>query len=135
MNVIIPSYKRAHDLKGKDYFFMAKYCVPESQIQDYIDVVGEDRVISLPDEQDGDITRKRNWILRNIPRPLIMIDDDVSSIGYYELRKGIKDGNQKKKILTERLGGVDKNIIELMKKKTRLTFSEILELYNKNYKP
>jgi hypothetical protein len=99
MNVIIPSYKRAHDLKGKDYFFMAKYCVPQSQIQDYIDVVGEDRVISLPDEQDGDITRKRNWILRNIPRPLIMIDDDVSSIGYYELRKGIKDGNQKKKIL------------------------------------
>ena len=86
MNVIIPSYKRANDLKGKDYFFMAKYCVPESQIQDYIDVVGKDRVISLPDEQDGDITRKRNWILKNIPRPLIMIDDDVSNLVYWDNR-------------------------------------------------
>jgi hypothetical protein len=99
MNVIIPSYKRSHDLKGKDYFLMAKYCVPESQREEYVSVVGEDRVICLPDTEDGDIVRKRNWILRNIPRPLIMIDDDVSEIGYYESRGGKVDGNHKIKIL------------------------------------
>lgn len=84
MNVIIPSYKRSHDLKGKDYFFMAKYCVPESQKDEYIKEVGENRVITLPDNEDGDIVKKRNWILKNIPRPLIMIDDDVKEICYFE---------------------------------------------------
>ena len=68
MNVIIPSYKRSHDLKGKDYFLMAKYCVPESQKKEYIEAVGENRVITLPDSEDGDIIKKRNWILKNIPR-------------------------------------------------------------------
>lgn len=99
MNVIIPSYKRSNDLKGKEYFFMAKYCVPESQKDEYIKEVGENRVITLPDNEDGDIVKKRNWILKNIPRPLIMIDDDVSEIGYYESRNGKVDGNHSRKTL------------------------------------
>lgn len=99
MNVIIPSYKRSHDLKGKDYFFMANYCVPESQKDEYIKEVGKDRVITLPDNEDGDIVKKRNWILKNISRPLIMIDDDVSEIGYYESRNGKVDGNHSRKTL------------------------------------
>lgn len=103
MNVIIPSYKRSHDLKGKDYFFMAKYCVPESQKDEYIKEVGKDRVIILPDNEDGDIVKKRNWILKNIARPLIMIDDDVSEIGYYENRKGKVDGNHSRKTMDKNL--------------------------------
>jgi len=87
MNIIIPSYKRSHDLKGKDYFYMAKYCVPESQKKEYIDVLGKERVITLPDNEDGNIVKKRNWILENIPRPLIMIDDDVSKLVYWDKRK------------------------------------------------
>ena len=59
MNVIIPSYKRSHDLKGKDYFFMAKYCVPKSQEKEYIEAVGKERVITLPDNEDGDIVKKK----------------------------------------------------------------------------
>ena len=86
MNIIIPSYKRSDNLKGKDYFHMAKYCVPESQKQDYIDAVGEERVVAIPDQYDGDIVKKRNWILKNIPRPLIMIDDDVSCLMYWDKR-------------------------------------------------
>jgi len=62
MNIIIPSYKRSHDLKGKDYFFMAKYCVPESQKYEYIKEVGKDRVITLPDNEDGDILDKHELI-------------------------------------------------------------------------
>lgn len=103
INVIIPSYKRSHDLKGKDYFYMAKYCVPESQKEDYIKVLGKDRVITLPDNEDGDIIKKRNWILKNIPRPLIMIDDDVSEIGYFESRTGKADGNHSRKTMDKNL--------------------------------
>jgi len=84
MNIIIPSYKRSDNLIGKDYFNMAKYCVPESQEKEYIKVLGKKRVIILPDDEDGNIVKKRNWILKNISRPLIMIDDDVSELNYFE---------------------------------------------------
>ena len=80
LNIFIPSYKRSGGLKGVDYFKSAKYVVPESQKEAYAKVVGADRVIPLPDDQDGNLCRKRNWILRNLPRPLVMIDDDVKSI-------------------------------------------------------
>jgi len=102
MNIIIPSYKRSHDLKGADYFYMAKYCVPESQKKEYIDVLGKERVITLPDNEDGNIVKKRNWILNNVSFPLIMIDDDVSCIGYYEKRNGENDGEHKKKKLKKK---------------------------------
>jgi hypothetical protein len=101
MNVIIPSYKRSSNLLGKDYFYMAVYCVPISQKQEYVDSVGLERVITIPDECDGDIVKKRNWILKNIPRPLIMIDDDVESIGYYENRIGQNNGEHKRKTLAK----------------------------------
>jgi hypothetical protein len=103
MNIIIPSYKRSHDLKGKDYFYMAKYCVPESQKEEYIKVLGVDRVVTLPDNEDGDIIKKRNWILKNISRPLLMIDDDVRSINYYENRQAKNDGEHKNKVLDKSL--------------------------------
>jgi hypothetical protein len=99
MNIIIPSYNRANGLQGVEYFKHAKYCVPESQANDYAKVVGSKRVLTLPDNQDGNIVKKRNWILKNIARPLIMIDDDVKSIGYYESRNGKNDGEHKKKTL------------------------------------
>jgi cellulose synthase/poly-beta-1,6-N-acetylglucosamine synthase-like glycosyltransferase len=86
MNVIIPSYKRANKLIGKKYFSMAKYCVPESQAKEYEEEVGKNRVIAIPDEHDGSIVKKRNWILENIPRPLIMIDDDVKALYYWDDR-------------------------------------------------
>jgi len=99
MNIVIPSYNRSLGLLGKDYFNQAKYVIPESQRNEYAKQLELKRIITVPDNEDGDIIKKRNWILRNIPRPLVMIDDDVSSIGYYELRAGIKDGNHKKKTL------------------------------------
>ena len=89
INVIIPSYKRSHDLKGKDYFVMAKYCVPESQKHEYIEILGIDRVITIPDDEDGNIVNKRNCILKNIPRPLIMIDDDVKEICYFQSKENM----------------------------------------------
>ena len=77
MNVVIPTYKRANALAGKDYFTFARYVLPESQRDEYAKVLPADRMIVIPDDQDGSITRKRNWILNNIERPFCMMDDDV----------------------------------------------------------
>lgn len=77
LTIAIPSYKRWDRLEGYDYFSTAKYVVPESQYEKYIQGRDKDRFIPIPDSEDGNIVRKRNWILKNIPRPLVMIDDDV----------------------------------------------------------
>lgn len=103
MEVVIPSYKRWDGLKGADYFIDAKYVVPSSQVDKYSKVVGAKRVIEIPDEQDGNIAKKRNWILHNIPRPLVMIDDDVESIGYFEGRDGMSNGDHRRKTLDKDL--------------------------------
>jgi hypothetical protein len=101
--IYIPTYKRSHDLRGKDYFNTAIYVVPESQKDEYLKVLDSKRIITIPDEYDGNIVKKRNWILKNIQRPIVMVDDDVESIGYFELRSGIHDGNHRKKILPSEL--------------------------------
>ena len=103
MNIVIPSYKRSYDLAGKDYFYTARYCVPESQKDDYANTVGSDRLVVIPDNRDGDIVKKRNWILENIERPLIMIDDDVKGIGYFESRNGTRNGDHLQKIMDPEL--------------------------------
>ena len=88
MNIIIPSYKRADCLAGIEYFGeVAKWCIPKSQEVDYLKVLKQEQILSIPDEDDGSIVKKRNWILKNIARPLVMIDDDVKSIEYLEQRK------------------------------------------------
>lgn len=86
MNIVIPTYKRAKYLDGKEYFYDAKYVLPEAQRDDYLKVLPSKRMIVIPDEVDGNVPRKRNWILDNIPRPLIMIDDDVKFILFMEGR-------------------------------------------------
>ena len=80
MKIYIPTYKRADSLAGKDYFKTAVYVLPESQRDDYRRRLDSKRMIVIPDDQDGNIARKRNWILRNLDRPLLMIDDDVSNL-------------------------------------------------------
>lgn len=80
LTICIPSYKRWERLVGYDYFKNAIYIVPQSQYELYIKGRDPKRFIAIPDEEDGNIVKKRNWILKNIPRPLVMIDDDVDSL-------------------------------------------------------
>ena len=86
ITIAIPSYKRAHRLVGADYFATAVYVVPESQGDEYRKALGDRRVVAIPDDCDGNIARKRNWILRNMARPLLMIDDDVRCLRMTEKR-------------------------------------------------
>ena len=98
MNIAIPTYKRANGLLGVDYFPTAKYVLPESQRDDYRKVLLAARMIVIPDEHDGNLCRKRNWILENIGRPVLMVDDDVKGLIHCE--KGKSDRAQKHIALT-----------------------------------
>lgn len=80
VSIVIPSYKRAGTVEGYEYFKTAKIVVPEAQRDEYASFYDVKRLIVIPDDCDGSIGKKRNWILANIPRPLLMIDDDVSGV-------------------------------------------------------
>jgi hypothetical protein len=80
VSIIIPSYGRPNALRGYKYFRTARYVVPKSQAAAYRKTVAKNRLIVIPDSADGNIAKKRNWILRNIPRPILMLDDDVSRL-------------------------------------------------------
>ena len=99
LNITIPSYKRWEELPGYDYFKTAKYIVPESQYNDYVCGRDKKRFIAIPDSEDGNIVKKRNWILKNIPRPLIMIDDDVDKLTMCEGGEYFKEHGRAKQMI------------------------------------
>lgn len=111
INIVIPTYKRACALVGEDYFRFSKYVLPESQRDDYKKMLPAKRMIVIPDENDGNIARKRNWILRNIGRPLLMLDDDVCGLTTTE---GIYTGGefQKAKQMVKLTPDQATNVIE-----------------------
>jgi len=105
VNICIPTFKRSDKLAGMDYFKTANYILPESQKDDYRKTLPAKRMVVIPDEADGNIARKRNWILRNIDRPLLMIDDDVKCLrtveGMHKTRHGHKKATEKIRLTSE----------------------------------
>ncbi len=80
-NIYIPSYKRFNDVKTFDYLGQGKIVVPESQKKEYEVKYGES-VISIPDNLDGDIVKKRNAVIDIIRKKeksqcAWIIDDDL----------------------------------------------------------
>jgi len=80
-NIYIPSYKRFNDVKTFDYLGQGKIVVPESQKKEYKVKYGES-VISIPDNLDGDIVKKRNAVIDIIRKKeksqcAWIIDDDL----------------------------------------------------------
>lgn len=87
LRIYIPTFKRAHKLTGKEYFKNAVYILPENQRDKYRKVLPSKRIIVIPDESDGNIARKRNWMLKNLERPYLSLDDDVSALAHTEKGK------------------------------------------------
>lgn len=84
VHVAIPSYKRAGEVLTLDVAPFAWVWVPESQGDDYRKHYG-DRVITIPDELDGNSARKRNAILDKSPCPwVVLMDDDVTKFTMFE---------------------------------------------------
>jgi hypothetical protein len=84
IHVAIRSYKRAGRVDTLKPFPFAYVWVPESQGNEYRKHYG-DRVITIPDECDGNTCRKLNAILDRSPRPwTLILDDDIPRIGMFE---------------------------------------------------
>lgn len=87
-NVVVPSYKRADIIKNH---FVNELCelvsccvvVPKDQAEAYKNNVAKKvEIVVIPDDYEGKLLRKRNWILDNlfIEDFLVMSDDDVSGM-------------------------------------------------------
>ena len=61
-NIYIPSYKRFEKVRTYEYLGCGKIVVPESQKLDYKKRYGN-AVISIPDNRDGSVSKKRNAVL------------------------------------------------------------------------
>ena len=86
MKIIIVSYKRADNVLTR-HLFEPGDCViacPESQAEEYKEHNPDFELIVVPDKVEGNIGRKRNWLLDNIDDDILMLDDDIDYIGYHE---------------------------------------------------
>lgn len=89
--IFIPSYKRASDCKAARMLSRAVICCHESEAGEYRKH-NQNPILAIPDSLAGKgMGHIRNWILENSPEAdILMIDDDVSSIGYYDNRERVK---------------------------------------------
>lgn len=88
MKIAIPSYNRSqliitHKLfRDNDVYVF----VPESQYKDYsyLDNIKNVHLVIVPDDRDGSISKKRNYILEYFDwEDIVMLDDDI--VGIMEL--------------------------------------------------
>jgi hypothetical protein len=86
--VFIISYKRAGAITSDKVFNNAYIVIPKSQEEDYRKYEPYENgceLLVIPDEADGNIVKKRNWILNNYEgKNVVIVDDDYDYIGYHE---------------------------------------------------
>ena len=87
MKIFIPSYKRAGNVKTRNALGCGILAIHECEKKEYKDKDGGELLI-IPDELKGNIAKVRNYILDNAnDDKIIMMDDDISCIGYHENNK------------------------------------------------
>lgn len=85
MIIAIPSYKRAKNLITSKWLPSAIVVVPESQEAEYKEHNPDTKIVSIPDNQDGNVSKKRNAILNMYEgENVVLMDDDVEWVGYHE---------------------------------------------------
>jgi hypothetical protein len=78
----IPSFKRTGKVRTLQVIPKAQVWVPQSQAKAYANAHGADNVVSIPDELDGNVSRKRNAILDRLSGEewVVLLDDDLTGI-------------------------------------------------------
>ena len=81
MKILIPSYNRPGNVATLDFVPSAMVVVPESQRADY-EKSYPGKVISIPDEKDGNVAKKRNAILDLLEEGewAWILDDDLEIV-------------------------------------------------------
>jgi hypothetical protein len=90
--IFIPTYKRASNCKAAKLLSQAVICCHKSEVGEYARH-NSNQIQAIPDDLAGKgMGVIRNWILdNNSPAgDILMVDDDVSGIGYYEGQQKIK---------------------------------------------
>lgn len=86
--VVVPSFGRAGRTTTQHVFPSGLIVVPESQVAEYVskgDFPKSWGVVGIPDDQDGNIAKKRNAILDLYEgRDLVVVDDDYKYLGFWE---------------------------------------------------
>ena len=84
MLIVSPSYKRADDVKVRQWFFDITLAVHEFEADEYKDKQGGEIMI-LPDSTRGSMAKVRQYILEQAGPDewVAMIDDDVTEFGYF----------------------------------------------------
>ena len=83
--VVIPTYKRAGKVKTLKIFSNAILACHEFEAEEYKKAYPNNKLMILPDNIRGNMAKIRNFIRENSPsKYLIMADDDISNIGYFE---------------------------------------------------
>lgn len=91
--VLSPSYNRATAASSHRVFPGLVYAVRESQVESYLAEGLE--VLPIPEDQDGNIAKARNFLLREFRgRDFVMVDDDYEGIFRTEKGKEISLGEE-----------------------------------------
>lgn len=77
--IVAPSYRRADKAVTQNYLAECLYVVSRKEAEEYRKT-GK-RVIECPDAAQGNLSRVRNWILDNLGKNLVIVDDDLTGIG------------------------------------------------------
>lgn len=90
--IFIISYKRAGNVTSDKVFKDAKIVIPDSQYEDYAkhEYKNGCELLPIPDKYDGNIVKKRNYILDHYKGNILIVDDDYDHIGRVTNRKNEK---------------------------------------------
>ena len=89
MKIITPSYKRAEKCITAKYLTRAIIGVNKSEVDEYRKYNDND-IFEIPNELGGNMARIRNFIKDGFDEDIIMVDDDISTFGYYENNEKVK---------------------------------------------
>jgi len=84
IKIFSPSYRRSNNCVIHKYLSQVNYVVAESEKSKYKDV--HEKIIAIPDNEQGSYPKVCNWILRNGGDKIVIIDDDMKSINRWTKR-------------------------------------------------
>lgn len=110
MIITVPSYWRAWLVTTDKIFPSALIVVPKSQEVEYKKY--HKNVLSIPDELDGNISRKRNCILNLFKwQNIVMLDDDILRFQKIRLIKK-EDQHRQKELSLDEILSIFKKVIQ-----------------------
>lgn len=102
MKIVSPTYRRAGKVKAVDVFGEDLVLAVHSfEVRKYSKAYPKNKILKVPDQLQGNMAVIRNFILDKVKDEyLLMVDDDVSIIGYNEGMKMLKmDQDQVRKLI------------------------------------